>query len=275
MADHHAFDACVYLPLADAITELKRRETLPDIDTYLATLLPFGVPAVMREKKSVAIFRHIATPNYEIRRFVALADLIRVSMHAETGIELHPLILEFLDDKFTNRNEWKYSLGRLYLYKGTDKKNAPIFESIYAVDFNTSNSKPIATLKTLWGQSLVDFHHELFASVFPSMRDSVFDLSGWLRKNGDDAKTYYKFFLSLFLKHGVLLENFLLDGTEGSFTKDIILPTLFEIERECGFKPLIVALESTEIEHSRFWLSHPCEETKQMLKKIGTDIPGI
>jgi hypothetical protein len=266
MSDRKKFDQFVYTPLEEALVELKQRQDNKDLDAYIEENLLGEIPEMMREKRGITLFRHIATPNHEIRRFIGIADLVQQSFET-SGMKLRPLILEYLDDMFTNRNEWKYSLGRIYLYKGLDKKTEPIFESFYIIDFNDSNSKPISSLKTTWGQHLVDFHHELFQKVYPHLQHNVFDLSSWVKGNGKNAKAYYKSFLSLFLKHGVLLENFLIETTEGSFTRRVILPALLEIEEECGFKPLIVALEPTEAEHQRFWLSHPHEETHGVLKE--------
>jgi hypothetical protein len=218
-----------------------------------------NVPEIMRGRKSMVLFRHIATPNYEIRRFLIAADALEV---------LHPIIFEYTADKFNNRNDWKYSLGRISLHRGTNKKGEQMFECKNVIDFNLSNNKPIRSINTHWNQSLVDFHHEIFTKGYPHLKNNIFDLSDWLHKFGCSAKDYYKSFLTLFLKDGILFENFLLEGKELAFTKEIILPALIEIEKETGFKPLIVALEPTEIEGDQFWLAHPYHEKAFIERKI-------
>jgi len=259
VSDRNKFNSFVYISIHEATEELEKRQNNPAIDEYLSKVLPVGVPSALKNKKSIVLFRHIATSNYEICRFVILTDALH---------DLQPLILEYTEDKFTNRNECKYFLGKISLANGVNKNSEDIFERHNIINFNDSNSKPISSINTLWGQSLVDFHHEMFFEDFPTHQNNVFDLSKWLHQQGTCARGYYKAFLSLFLKHGILLENFLVAGKELSFTKEIILPTILEIEAETGLRPLIVALEPTEIEDSKFWLSHPYKKREIILKKI-------
>ncbi len=266
VSNRSEFDAFVYTSIDDALEELRRRKDDPRLTGYLQKNLPFGLPESMHNTLSVVLFRHIATPNYEIQRFIMLSSLI-VSTHSkhEKDRGLRTLILEYLGDKFTNRNEWKYSLGRLFLNKGKDKNGSEIFESRRIIDFNASNNQPISSIQTSWGQPLVDFHHEAFEAMFPSMRGGVADLTEWLHQHGEGPRKFYKHFLSMFLRDGILLENFMLNGTELTFTKDVILPVIMEIYEETGLKPLIVALEPTTVEHERFWLSHPHTEMKRLI----------
>ena len=185
--------------------------------------------------------------------FLGLGDVL-----LDYGIQ--PLILEYLSDKFTNRNEWKYYLGRISAYKGKNKKDESIFETKMVIDFLKSDMKPLSEVKTHWDESLVDMHHRLFLRYFPMMKGGIFDMSLWLKEHGNNAKEYYKSFLKLFIKDGILFENFLINGKELAFTKNIILPALIDIEKETGMRPLIVALEPTDIEGDQFWLSHPHQE---------------
>ena len=247
------FNEFVYTPLDEAIVELVKRskdKSIKSIDNPMAH---------MKAELKAIIFRHIATPNYEIRRFIGLVDGTSV---------LKPVVLEYLDDKFTNINEWKHSLGKLSFYKGRDSKGGFKTESKSIIDFNKSNGKSISSLKTLWGQSLVDFHHEKFKAVYPKHNKNTFDMSDWLNKNGHSAKNYYISFLKIFIKHGILFEDFLLNGQELEFTKKIILPALLKIRKETGLKPLIVSLESAEIDNNKFWLSHPFEDKIEVMKKL-------
>lgn len=250
VSDRDAFNTFVYLPWEAAITELEKRSSDSTLDTYLEKLLPAGAPQIMQGKKNMVLFRHIATPNYEIRRFAIAADTLN---------NLQPLILEYTKDSFNNRNDWKFSLAKLRFQKGTSKAGVPIVENKTIIDINAANNQPISSIKTKWGESLVDFHHGLFEEAFPHLdtEKCVFDLSSWLHEHGTSAREYYKAFLALFLKHGILFENFLLDSKEFDFTKNIILPAILELEEETGYRPLIVALEPTHIEGDDFWLSHP------------------
>lgn len=260
IADRKLFDSHIYTNLNDAIQELHLRQKDEDLKAKVRKMLPAGIPSLMNDRMNVVLFRHIATPNYEIRRFMSVADALE---------EHNTLILEYTADKFTNRNESKYFLGRICLDKGMNKNKESMFECQNIVDFNSNNSKPISSVKTLWGQPLVDFHHELFESVFPKFRNSIVDVSDWLKLHGSTAKEYYKSFLLLFVRDGILFENFLLDGKEVSFTKEIIMPCIEEITRELGVRPLIVALSPTEIEVDKFWFSHPYSDKDFISRRSG------
>lgn len=248
LSDRSAFDSFVYTPLREAVAELERRRADPRLASYVARSLPAGIPDIMRGRKSMVLFRHVATSNFEFGRFAERAEALP---------ELQPLILEFTEDKFTNRNEGKYFLGRLRFHKDRNRNGEPIVEHVVIIDFNVSNNQPIAALTTCWGQPLVAFHHELFQLAYPQLGGSVFDLSDWLRAIGPMARDFYKAFLTLFVRDSILFENFLLDAKELSFTREVVLPAIIQIADECGAKPLIVALEPTEGEGDRYWLSHP------------------
>ncbi len=256
--DRTVFDSLVYTKLSDALQELHVRQKDDALRAKVRNMLPNGIPELMNDKMNIVLFRHIATPNYEVRRFMSAADVLE---------EHNTIIAEYTADKFTNRNESKYFLGRICLNKGLNKNNESIFECQNMVDFNSSNGKPISEVKTLKGTSIVDFHHEYFKSVFPKFKNSALDISDWLKKHGSTAKEYYKSFLLLFIRDGILFENFLLDGKEMSFTKEIILPCIQEIIQELGVKPLIVALSPTEVEIDKFWFSYPYED-KDLISRI-------
>lgn len=253
ISDKEKFREFVYTPLDKALEELHRRRL------ERSTIHDLQIPTPLLDSPKAVLFRHIATPNYEIRRFVSIVD----------GIDgLDPLILEYTKDKFTNSNEWKYSLGKIPFFKGRDSKGGLKFENISVIDFNESNGKSISSLHTRWGQPLVDLHHELFFRIFPGLKSNIFDLSDWLKENGESARHYYKPFLKIFLRNGILFENFLLEEPELTFNRNIILPNLIEIAEETGLKPLIVSLEPTETEGSRFWLCHPHEDKPFVVAKI-------
>jgi hypothetical protein len=262
-ANREEFNSFVYMPVREAMAELDRRQASGELDEYVAKALPKGMPEILKDKKSMVLFRHIATSNYEMRRFVISADALD---------HLQPVFMEYLEDRFTNRNEWKYYLGRICLSKGINKKNEMMFECSNIIDFNSSNNKPISAVSTSWGQSLVDFHHELFTNDFPKLRNNVVDISRWLHEVGPSAKEYYKPFLTLFLKDAILFDNFLTDTKEGSFTKEVILPTIRQIVEETGMRPLIVALEPTDIEGDKFWLAHPLKQKELLEAKSKPDV---
>jgi hypothetical protein len=250
VSDREAFNRFVYTPIDEAMQELERRRGDHELENKISFNKDNNLPSPLQTGPRAVLFRHIATPNYELIRFMNIAEMAG----------LRPLILEYTSDIFYSVNKCKYFLANLPFYKGIDKTSKIKVEYKNIIDFNSSNSKPLADIKTLWGQRLVDFHHEFFLKYFHRHKENIFDLSDWLKQNGKCSKGYYKLFLSLFLNNAILFENFLLDGPELKFTKDVILPALIEIRRETGYKPLIVALEPTKVEDDLFWMCHTVED---------------
>ncbi len=250
VADRQAFSKFVYTPLRAALEERKKRRSDREIERKIAEFLHGDIPVFLSEKTLKAVlFRQVATPNYEVRRFLHLVEGIG-------GLE--PVLWEYYEDKFTSNNSWKYTLGKIPFFMG-QKQNAPQrIERIRIIDFDRYDGKKLSRVKTIWGQPLVEFHHKLFEHTYISLPDGYFfDSSGWSAKHGDTAAHYYAPFLSLFVKHALLFENFMLDEKELSFSKEVFLPAFIEVYRRTGRKPLIVCLEPTEIEGEEYWLCHP------------------
>ncbi len=253
ISNREVFNSFIYTPLEEALAELDKRRNDESIQVDIKAPL-----ALQGEAKAV-MFRQLVTPNYEIRRFLSLLD----------SIKLKPLFWEYHNDKFTSNNEWKHSLGRLFFYHGRGKQGGAKIDSKNAIDFNLANGRKISEVKTITGESLIDFHHHLFSRRFPDLDLEFFDASEWFHHNGEVAKDYYKSFLALFVKDAILFENFMLDEKELSFTRDIFLPAFIEVYRSTGLKPLIVSLEPTDIEGDRFWICHPHEDKEYILNRLG------
>lgn len=191
--------------------------------------------------------RQLATPNHENRTFISLAK--------ENG--LHPVFLEYFDDKFTSNNKYKHSLGQLRIQDKTDKNGNKVVENITVIDFNKSNGKKLKNIKTLWGESLVDFHKRLF-DLYNLKDFSFFEETNWYKKGNEGPIEFYTNFFLLVTCFGILFENFLLleDDVEGKFTKDVVLPALKRTIHLTGVKPLIVPVEAVDLETDDFWYYH-------------------
>ena len=252
LSDRKKFQEYIYTPPMEAILELKRRwaDKNIKITTPILPIFKNGFKAVLH--------RQLITPNYEVLRFMNIVDCF----------EFEPILFEYSFDKFVTENEWKYHLGHMCFNFGHGKKGGVKIDRINIIEFNEANGKKISDVKTIWNQKLTDFHHELFNCRFPQFKNSIFDESKWYLDNGGNAKSYYKPFLSFFIKHGILFENFLLDSKELSFSREVFLPAFLQVEEETGLKPLIVALEPTDIEVDLFWMCHPPEIKEHVLNKI-------
>lgn len=253
VTDREAFNAFVYTPIDEAMKELSRRWNDPSIPT------PENIPECMKNGNKGVLFRQVVTSNYEVRRFISIMDSLST---------LDLLFWEYLDDKFTSNNEWKHALGKLLFYKGRSSKNEPLITGKTIVDFAHFDGHKLSDVETLWGEKLVDFHHEFVEQRFRCISHTYFDASEWCRENGGRPGEYYKPYLGLFVKHGILFDNFMLDTKEVGFTRDAFLPAFLEAYERSGHKPLVVSLEPTEIEGDRFWMCHPHEDIEFVTQRL-------
>ncbi len=258
ITDKQKFEDFVYTPVNEAISELKERRKDPVLAEKIHELLNGDIPEPLCSPELRAvIFRQIATPNYEMRRFVHIIEALD---------DLTPLFGEYRDDKFTSNNEYKHSWGRILFHK----KHGASLESVKIIDLVAADGEKISEIKTLWGQSLIEFHHELIEKTYLSINPSFFfDISPWLKRHGGSAKDYYKQVMLWFVRDGILFENFMPGETKESlFTREIFLPSFIEACKVSGCRPLIVNLLPTSIENERFWLSHPSETKNYVEEKL-------
>jgi hypothetical protein len=265
ISDKEKFNNFVYTPLGEAIAELFARRDEKELEKKITDSLPAPLPDAIKNKPHAVLLVHLVTPSHEILRFTSIIDAID---------ELEPLFCEYLEDKFTDNNERKYSLGKMNFFLGTGKKGGEKSESMKVIDFDRFRGKKISDVEVLNGQKLIDFHHDLFQNVYNNKfsGEFFFDISEWYAKCGGKANLYYEHLLKIFLKDAILFENFLIDDQERYFTQNIFLPAFMKIKKEFGLKPLIVALEPTEIESDRFWTHYPSAVLEYVKSKFTDNI---
>lgn len=247
-SDRNLFNQVVYTPLSDAIRLLNERQKDPTLVSKVRKLLNGNVPKLFEENKCAIMARQLATPNYENIRFINLAN----------GSGLHPVFLEYFNDKFTSVNKYKHSLGQLHVQNKINKNGGRCVEKITIIDFNKSNGKKLKDIKTLWGEPLIDFHKKLFE--LHKLKDfSFFEETDWYKKGNEKPVDFYVNFFLLVTCFGILFENFLLlkEDIEGEFTRDVVLPALEKVINLTGVKPLIVPVEAVDLETDDFWYYHP------------------
>ncbi len=264
-ADKAIFNKFVYTPLHDAVNELHRRRTNKRLAGKIKKFLNGDLPRAFKTSARVVLARHIVTPNHEVIRFLSVADTL--------GIK--PLFFEYYSDKMIFKNPWKYSLGRLSFHAGQGRKRGAKLERLRIIHFDNSHGKQISSVKTLWDEYLVDFHHKLLLHRFPLLKRSFFDGSEWYAAQGKNPLKFYDKFLSLFLYHGILFDNFFLDKNELAFTKEVFLPAFIKIQQEFGIKPLIVHLEPFATEEDEFWLSYPHSLKSMVEDRLKKSISGV
>lgn len=259
MSDHKMFNKIVYTPLSEAIKILEERQKDKTLQKKIEKLLNNNIPKPLRELGKNGIqFRQIATPNHDVHWFTELTK----------DYNLKTIFFEYHEDKFTSNNDFKHSLGQLRIHPKTNKNGDYLEEKITILDFNKYNGKPFNKIMTLWSEPLIDFHKRLFEVCGYSKSDFCFyDASQWFKENGGKAIDYYTNFLLLFVCHGILFENFLLNGNEGKFTKEIFLPAFEKAHGLSGVKPLLVPIPPMDNENDAHWVSYT-KKIKPLLKSL-------
>jgi hypothetical protein len=242
-----SFSDLVYTPLLEAREELRKRREDRGLTGRISEFLNGDIPAPLLEGPKALLFRQLCTPNYELRRFMDIAQ--------EQHIE--PLLFEYHEDKFTSRNPLKHALGKMRFSQDGPRSNV---RTKTVIEFNKYEGRRIAEVRTVWNQDLIDFHHTLVGVAFKDSHLSFFDASQWFQRGGVKASHYYLRYVALFVQHAILFENFVLaDDAEFSFVESIFLPAFIEINRVFGYKPLIVPLLPIDTQADPYWISYPME----------------
>jgi hypothetical protein len=230
----------IYTPLSVAKEEIWRRWNNKELRRKVEEFLGDEFPEILSEEPKSVLFRFIATPNFEFRRFFDLSQMIN----------LNPVYAEFLDDKFCTRNQDKMCLGKIVISNGENKKKKNI------INFQDSDNKKFSSIEILGGKKMVDFHHEIFSKLFKDVQN--FDVSRF-KTNGETPKDVYVKFLSLFLCNGVLFENYISKdaGYEKEFTNTVVLPAIREVFERFNVMPLIVPLLPISAEDQIDWMWYP------------------
>lgn len=247
MSDRNLFNKVVYTPLSLALKILEERRNNSELVKKVEELLNGDIPEVLKNNKCGVQFRQVLTPNNDAINFIKIVD----------GFGLKPFFMEYHSDKFTSYNDFKVSLGKINLQGSVNKQNSFRVEKIKIIDFNKHNGKPIKDVVTLWDESLIYFHRRLFnQSNISDIKCYNCDMSEWIKKHGVSPVNYYKNFLLMFTCYGIFFENFIVGNKGSEFTKDIILPAIDWVNKETGFKPLIIPIPPMDMENDEYWISY-------------------
>ena len=163
----------------------------------------------------------------------------------------------------------KYVLAKMGFACGSSRHGAKLVEYLNVIDWAQQGCR-MEEVRTLWDESLVDFHRALLAPALngfphPLLRSCS---SQYARAGGSPEKYYREFELGACLADGILFEDFLLDKTELPFTRDIVLPAFDAVVAAHGMKPLIVRLSPPGEEESPHWFWYPGELKKHVQKHL-------
>jgi hypothetical protein len=241
--DPSEFDI-LYTSLEEAVEELAHRRADSELCAQVAEFQKGLMPPFLSSEPQAVICRAVFTPNYELATFVESACFAG----------LKPLLLEFSQHIFVSQNRSKLNLCR------------PIFELRpdhtrglrVASNYGQSDGVRMASMGTLNGQSLAEFHHALMHLAYPRISQKIFDVSSWLTTARKAEGEYpYLHYLACFIRDGILFENFTFDDEqERQFTRERVLPSFHRAMEIFGVKPLIVPLVPREREAESRWGWH-------------------
>ncbi|NTW13592.1 MAG: hypothetical protein HGA31_00985 [Candidatus Moranbacteria bacterium] len=235
----------IYTPLEEAKEEIWRRWNDKQLRERVIGLLGGDIPDVMREAPRAILSRQIPSPNFETLHFVEMTK----------DIGIRPAFFKYNNDKFVTKNEDKYYLAKMYFLNGIGKNGGRKLSSLKAIDIDRFDGKFLIDIRTLWGEGFIDFHDRVREMIIPSI--DTCDISGNYERNGGIASKYYSYYITLFVCHGILFENYLLKEAYGCLTSDILLPAFKNIVESVGLKPLIVRLVPSESEEDVYWRYYP------------------
>lgn len=255
-----------YTPINQVKSELEARWKNIPLRNKIEAFLGDKLPAPLKTSNRAVLVRCIASPDNEFFNFCKQAEVASLS----------PLLIEYPEDKFVAKNSDKYALCMPHFFdeKAKDYKQTP---KIKLIDFNIYEGRKFKDVKTLWGNGLVSFHHEILKrSSRPQVE--IFDFSDYFFSTRHTSDFYYLYYLGLFLCHGVLFENMLMSEEEKEFTLTKVLPSFKELQKMFGVKPLIVPVTPPESEDDFFWWTYPKElknVTENYIKELESDNPKI
>lgn len=258
MSDRELFNKTVYTPLSEAVKILEERQKDKELVKKIEDLLGGDIPEPLRKLDRYGInSKQVATPNHDTIWFLKLCE----------QYDLKSFFYEYLDDKFVSNNSFKHSLGQIRINNGQNKNGEYNLEKITIVDFNKYNGKSLKDVFTLSNKPLIQTHREIFSFLKLNLDNYIFfDGSDWLKKQGGDAKIYYKKDILLYICHGILFENFILSGEDKKFSEEILLPAIENCIKLTGLKPLIVPIPPMDIEEEEFWISYNYKVKEFLIK---------
>jgi len=222
----------IYTPLSEAREEIGRRRRDMALCERIRVALGGDIPNVfLGDFPKAFLFRYIATPNFEYLRALECAG--------ELGIDL--IYLEYLDDKFCTINPDKRCLGRLNFFHGKNVNGQDIVSKDNLFDLAANDGKAFRDIVTDSGPSLLEAHHTAFR--YRRNQTTVFDISGFAKRNGKVPSRAYLAYLLLFSCSGILLEEYDMESREERrFVEEVVVPAFSSVEKKIGVRPLIVNL---------------------------------
>jgi hypothetical protein len=249
-----------YTSIEDAKREIRKRWNDVKLRKEVESFLGINMPVPLKKTPRAIMVRCIASPDNEFFKFLSLSS----------EVELEPLFIDYPQDKFVAFNSDKYALCNLHFEKKDIRKYEDA-DKIKLINFNKFEGKSFSDIKTLWGNGIEEFHHEIFRRAVPQSVE-IFNFWEWFDETRHKTEFYYLYYLSLFVCHGILFENMLMSEEEREFTEKKIMPSFKKIQEMFGVKPLILPIAPVDEEDDfKWWLypKHVKNITDEYIKELG------
>lgn len=239
----------LYTPLSEALAELDRRqkdETLKaKVEDYFKGYPP--LPELIAGPRAV-MARAIFSPVLELLYF----------LDVQKHLPLKPILYEFTKDKFVGINIDKAALANMTFFADDALGHKTVTGSVRVVDFLANEGKSMREVRTIDGESLVDFHHRLLRGYVKDFDIEIGRFSDWFKGSyAFDPKLRYERYLGLFVRNAILFENFTLQKNEDGFTRSVVMPAFERLISVFGVRPLVVPLRPRDAEDEQFWCCYP------------------
>jgi len=245
----------IYTPLEEAKVEIWRRWNDKELEKKVHKFLAGKIPEIFLKEPRAISTTHVATPNWALLHFKKEAK----------EVNLRPLVFEYLEDIFITTNFDKVSLARMIFYHGKDNHGDMLTSKRHIIDLTgREEKKQIKEINTVWGENFVDFHHKVFREHCQEVE--ILDGSSFYKKMGKNAKEYYPYVLALYIRHGILFENYLANKHEEKFMKEVFFPSINLVYKKFGLKPLIVPIAPQNEADNKYWWCYP-EFIKSLIPK--------
>lgn len=241
----------VYVALSDAPRLLEKRCWLRSRVEQWWREMGWRIPKPCPAFNGVLVFGKaaVATCRYE--------DILFTHRARELG--LRPVWMEHTEGHLSTHSPFKRSLLHPTFAIKRGRNGGLVLKKEKLGSLQDRRMQQINTIRLDDGTPLIDYHHRLHARLGLGP-ESVIEASD-LHSQFATPRQYYLPYLSLFLAHAVLVDDF--HGGEdshvaGEFTDTVFLPAYRELSRRFGVSPLIARLPWHE--HLQYF---PLEEEKK------------
>lgn len=178
--------------------------------------------------------RAVATRRYE--------DILFSLSASRLGFR--PVWMEYTESTLSTHSPFKRSLLQPVFYVKHGKNNGMVVETRKLAPLQNNRTKRLSEIMLDNGDSLIEYHHRLH-HLFGFEESAIIDLSEFYGQFGSAAQ-YYMPYLSLFLAHAVLFEDYHGGEEAGAdldqFTESIFMPAFRELQNIFGISPIVVQM---------------------------------